>query len=654
MLEAARTERDLRRDVVIGVVETHGRYETAALTIGLELLPRRPVDYRGLKLEELDIDAVLLRRPGVVLVDELAHTNAPGSRHAKRWQDVEKILDAGIDVYTTLNVQHVESLNDVVAQITGVVVRETVPDRVLEQADEIRLVDLPPAELLERLQEGKVYVPAQARRAMEGFFKKGSLTALRELALRQTAERVDEQARSEKRVQGVARAWPLAERILVCVSSSPTSARLVRGARRMATRLGAEWIAVYVETPADLRTSEDARARVAEHLRLAEQLGAETVRLSGENAAEEIAHYARSRNVTKIVVGKPGRARWHGSLRPTFLDELVRATPDIDIHLIAEEEGKPSEAPARAARPRERVRWRGLAVAALSVTMCTLFAWFVLGRQELADVAMLYLLGIVLVSMRFGHAEAIFAAVLAVVALDLFFVEPYLSFSVTDLRHVGTFAVMFIIAVVISRLTKRIRDQADAARRRERRAARLHAMNRELVDVTGVDDVAAVAERHIAEAFDASVRIFLPDAAGRMKASVDAERGFSLERADVGAVEWVWSHGKKAGLGNGYAPLRQRAVPVPSRRARQGRCLGRETAELTRVRRPRAAAAARDVRHPDRRRDRTRAVLAGDSSDRGRARSRSPAELALAGDLRRAANTARGHHRRDLDAPREG
>src|SRR5215472_3607982 len=303
MLEAARLEvEDQKRDVVIGIVETHGRYDTGALLIGLELLPRRKVEHRGIALEEFDIDAALARKPQLILVDELAHTNAPGSRHLKRWQDVEELLDAGIDVFTTMNVQHLESLNDVVAQITGVVVRETVPDSVFDKAYEVRVVDLPVDELLARLHEGKVYLPHQAARAVDNFFKEGNLIALRELALRRTAERVDAKMRGYKLAHGIAETWPTGERVLVCISPSPHSARLVRAARRMATSLHAELVGLYIETPASIRMTATDRERVAENLRLVESLGGEPVTLRAEDAAVETIRYARKRNVTKIVV----------------------------------------------------------------------------------------------------------------------------------------------------------------------------------------------------------------------------------------------------------------------------------------------------------------------------------------------------------------
>src|SRR5438046_5463263 len=310
MLEAAREAKADGRDVAVAYVETHGRAETEALLESLEVVPPLRVPYQGIVLREMDGDAVLARRPTIALVDELAHTNAPGARHAKRWQEVMELLDAGIDVYTTVNVQHIESLNDVVAKVTGVVVRETVPDSVIEQADEVELIDLPPDDLLERFREGKVYVPGLAEEAMRSFFRKGNLIALRELALRRTAERVDAQMRTYMREHSIERTWPVTERLLVCVGPSPHSARLVRAAKRMADRLGAEWIAAYVETPAIVRLGPEARDRAVQTLRLAEQLGAVTVTTSGTRMSEEILALARDRNVTKIVVGKPARNLW--------------------------------------------------------------------------------------------------------------------------------------------------------------------------------------------------------------------------------------------------------------------------------------------------------------------------------------------------------
>src|SRR5437762_305345 len=409
MLEAARIQRAAGVDVVAGVVETHTRAETEALLAGLEVLPPRIVEYRGAPLREFDLDAALARRPAVILVDELAHTNAPGSRHAKRWQDVLELLDAGITVYTTLNVQHVESLNDVVAKITGVIVRETIPDSVLERADEVELIDLPPDDLLERFREGKVYVPGQAEEALRNFFRKGNLIALRELALRRTAERVDAQMRVYMREHAIGTVWPATERLLVCVSPTPDAARLVRAAKRMAEGLGAPWIAAYVETPAQLRLPQGARDTVIQTLRLAEQLGAETVTLPGQKMSEALLAFARDRNVTKLVVGKPRRRLWQRILLGSIVDALVQGSGDIDIYVISGE--REDAAPAAPGRRRERaIDWPSYGWAIAIVALATGAAWLMFPFFELADLIMIYLLGIVVAAMRYGRGPSLLAA----------------------------------------------------------------------------------------------------------------------------------------------------------------------------------------------------------------------------------------------------
>lgn len=563
MLEAARAEKILERDVVAGVVETHGRYDTSALLLGLELLPRRKILHRGVVLQEFDIDAALARKPGVLLVDELAHTNAPGSRHLKRWQDVEELLEAGIDVFGTLNVQHIESLNDVVAQITGVIVRETVPDAVLERASEVRLIDLPPDELLERLQQGKVYLREQAARATDNFFRKGNLIALRELALRQTAARVDADMQSYRQIHGIERTWAAGERILVCVSPSPASARLVRAARRMASLGRAGWIAVYTETPKSIRMSAADRERVAQHLRLAERLGAETATLNGEDAAETILAYARSRNVTRIVLGKPTHPRWRDLFRPSFLEQMVRASGDIDIHVISGEGASPSEPPRAAEKSVPWTTSGHLLAAVAAVAATTTVSWFAFGQGQLPDVVMIYLLGIVLVAMRFGYAPSLLAAVLSVVAYDFFFVPPYLSFAVSDLRHITTFGVMFFVAIVISHLTRRIREQAQAARGRELRTATLYAMSRELADTRGSELLMTVAARHLHEVFGCTTALLRPGEGGALLASaVGGELTFTPAEKDVGVAEWVLRHSRPAGLGTDTLPS-ARALYIP-------------------------------------------------------------------------------------------
>jgi len=469
MLQAAQGRKAEGVDVVVGYVETHGRAETDALLHGLEILPAKFVEYRNAKLREFDLDAALQRRPTLLLVDELAHTNAPGCRHAKRWQDVAELLDAGINVYTTVNVQHLESLNDVVAQITNIIVRETVPDRILEQADEVELVDLPPDELLQRLHEGKVYVPEQAAHASANFFRKGNLIALRELALRRTADRVDEQMQRYMQDHAISTTWPTHERLLVCVSPSPLSARLVRATRRMANRLRAAWLVVYVETPADARLSDSARERILQTLRLAEKLGAETAMLYGASISEEIIRYARQRNVSKIVVGKPLRSRWRDLLFGSVVDDLVRANAEIDVYVISGEQ-EPVTPPVR-----QPVQLTSSWVAYLKgigiVAVCTLLSNVITPHLELANLIMLYLLGVMFVALRYGRGPSIVASLLSVAAFDFFFVQPYLTFAVADVQYLVTFGVMLIVAIVISTLTVQIRTQADVARQRERRTA---------------------------------------------------------------------------------------------------------------------------------------------------------------------------------------
>jgi two-component system, OmpR family, sensor histidine kinase KdpD len=552
MLEEAREQRADGTDVVVGLVETHGRAETESLLESLPILPPRLVDYRGTRLREFDLDGALARRPALILVDELAHTNAPGSRHAKRWQDVLELLEAGIDVYTTMNVQHLESLNDVVAKITGVVVRETVPDSVLEQADEVELIDLPPDDLLERFREGKVYVPEQAEEAIQNFFRKGNLIALRELALRRTAERVDAQMRVYRRDHAIAGVWPVAERLLVSVGPSPYSVRLVRAAKRMADQLEAEWIAAYVETPAQLRLPAEARERVVQTLRLAEQLGATTVTLSGRRMSEEILAFAHDRNVTKIVVGKPSRPLWRRILIGSIVDALVEGSGDIDIYVISGDQGEGPSALIGRGRPRP-TDWARYGQAVASVALATGVAWLMFPFFGLSNLVMVYLLGTVVVAARHGRGPSLLASVLSVAAFDFFFVPPYLTFAVSDTQYAVTFAVMLSVAILISGMTIRIREQAEAARQREQRTAALYAMSREFASTRGLDALLAIATRHIADVFRSQVVVLLPDATGRLTLESGTAQ-YHLDSNDVAVGRWVYEHRQPAGLGTTTLP----------------------------------------------------------------------------------------------------
>jgi two-component system sensor histidine kinase KdpD len=545
MLEGARELARRGVDVVVGVVETHGRKETEALLEGLEVLPRRVGEHRGVELAELDLDGIRARRPAVVLVDELAHTNAPGSRHAKRWQDVEELLAEGIDVWTTVNVQHLESLNDLVGKVTGVAVRETVPDSILERADQVELVDLPPEELLKRLQEGKVYNPEQSSRAIEGFFRPGNLIALRELALRKTAERVDAQMQLYRQAHNIGDTWPVAERLLVAVSSGPAAGQLVRGGRRLAERLRAEWVVVYVETPAELRLSQAERDRVWQTLRLAERLGAETVTLSGERPAEEILKYARRRNVSKIVVGKPLHSRWKDVLFGSVRDDLVRSSGGIDVYVISGEEGGGWPAAEKRSRPERDVRSY---VAALLVTGLTLgLCISVRSYFQPTNLAMLMLLGVVGISSKSTRGPAILASVLSVAGFDFFLVPPYYTFAITDAEYLLTFAVMLTTALVVSTLTVRLRQQAEAARTREERTAALYAMSRDLAAAPDLDAVLKAAAQHIHSVFLSQVLLLLPDETGRLAERAAEVVTYLFDIREQAVSQWVFDHGRMAG-----------------------------------------------------------------------------------------------------------
>ena len=552
MLEDARRHVAEGRDIVVGWVETHGREETARLLDGLAALPPRRYEYRGTQIAEFDLDAALARRPKLLLLDELAHTNAPGARHAKRWQDVEELLEAGIDVYTTLNVQHIESLNDVVAQITGVAVRETVPDVVLERADEVELVDLPPDDLLQRLKEGKVYVPEQAQQAARSFFRKGNLIALRELALRRTAERVDDQMRTYRRDHHIATTWPAAERILVCIGPNPASVRLIRAARRMAAGLRAQWMVVYVEAPGQARLSESDSRALGENLRLAEQLGARTVVLSGHSVGEEVLAYAREHNVSKIVAGKPTHPRWRDRLKGSLVDELVRGSGGIDVYIISgdvADEERPSATPWRA-----KGRTAGHGPAVLAVLLSTAVSWAMFPFFAPTNLVLVYLLGVAFVATRYERGPAILASVLSVALFDFCFVPPHLTFAVADTQYILTFAIMLVVALLISRLASRIREQAEAARLRERRMATLYGMSRELAATRGAEEIARASARHVSDATATASAVLLQRSDGPLVPLAAPGAAFTLEPRDEAVARWVLEHGRMAGAGTDTLP----------------------------------------------------------------------------------------------------
>jgi two-component system sensor histidine kinase KdpD len=549
MLEAARAKRAAGVDVVIGWVETHRRAETAALAEGFERLPPREVEHRGVRLREFDIDAALARRPGVLLLDELAHTNAPGSRHPKRWQDARELIDAGVDVWTTLNVQHLESVNDLVERITGVVVRETLPDRLLDEADEIEIVDLPTEDLLKRLAEGKVYLPDQAARAVAQFFRKGNLTALRELALRRTAEHVDAAVQDYRRDHAIEATWPVTDRILVCIRPNPDSGRLVRAARRLATRLRAPWIAAWVESPGQPPLSAAERAQLAAALELAEQLGAETATVSGASVPEAVLQLARERNVTHIVVGKPGRAGWRGLFRGSLVDAIVKQSGELDVFIVSGDHDQPAPLPW----PKPRSSAPGYAKALTVVTAASLVSWLLLGGSDKLNLAMVYLLGVVFVATRYGRGPSVLAAVLSVAVFDFFFIPPHLTFAVSDTQYLVSFAVMLVVGLLVSTLAARVRDAAEFARQRERRTQALYALVRELAGPRQPREIAAVAARHVAELMRCEAVVLLPGASGLEPAGEDVP-AFARDPRELAVAQWAFDHRQPAGADTDTLP----------------------------------------------------------------------------------------------------
>lgn len=562
MLEAARRKKAEGVDVVVGYVEPHGRAETERLLEGLEAIPHLMLPYGGAVLREFDLDATLRRKPHIVLVDELAHTNAHGARHEKRWQDIDELRDAGIDVWTTVNVQHLESLNDVVASITSLRMQETVPDTVFESADEVELIDLPPEDLLQRLKEGKVYVPERVQVALQNFFRQGNLIALRELALRKTAERVDAAMDRYRATEGIAQTWAAGERILVALGPRSDGEMLVRAGKRLAAALHAPWIVVYVETAELVRLSEAERNRRITWLRFAEQLGAETVTLGGHNAGQELLNYTRTRNVTRILLGEPSRSGLGRLLRPSTVDYLLRRIKGVDVTVVRTTEATLAarnplllRSAAYLATPASaKRRWPGYVVAVAAVALATAIAWMARPLINDANVVMIYLLAIALVALRFGQGPSVLASATSVVAYNLFFVAPFFTLSVADGQYLITFGVLMTVGLLIGWLMSSVRMQARVAGHRERRTALLYAMARELTATRGTENIARVAVRHVGESFEAQVAVLLPDAQRKIRHPVGTAEAASLRGADLSIAQWVFDHGRHAGLGTDTLP----------------------------------------------------------------------------------------------------
>jgi two-component system sensor histidine kinase KdpD len=549
MLSAARARYQEGVDVVVGVVETHGRRETEALLDGMEIIPRRPVDYRGRTLAELDLDALLARRPQLALVDELAHTNAPGSRHPKRYMDVDELIAAGIDVYTTLNVQHVESLNDVIAQITRIRVRETVPDSIIDRADDIELIDLTPEDLIQRLRDGKVYVPHQAERAIRHYFSPGNLTALRELALRRTAQRVDKQMVRYMQAHAISGPWAAGERILACIGSDVAGADVVRHAKRMADSLKAPWTAVHVETGRDLNLGEAERDRIAEAMRLAERLGAETVTLPGQDVADTIAEYARANNVTHIIIVQQPRAWWRELFYGSLAQQLIRKSGGAGVHVL----GRNSDA----SKPREFVVRTGEARAypgSLAFVAVSLGGALLLHqRLGVASVAMAFLTAVLVSAVVYGLWPALFASFVSVLAYNFFFLPPLYTFTIADPENVAALFFFGVTAVIASNLTARVRAQAIVARQRARTTEELYQFSRKLASAANLDDLLWATVHQIALMLKVRVVILLPED-GRVAVRAGFPPEDMLDDADLAAAKWSWERNRTAGRGSDTLP----------------------------------------------------------------------------------------------------
>lgn len=557
MLLTARAKAKEGVDVVIGVVETHGRKETMELLDGLEIIPRRKMQYRGQQLDEMDLDAILARKPQIVLVDELAHSNVAGSRHPKRYMDVEELLSRGIDVYTTINIQHVESLNDVVAQITRIRVRETVPDSILDRADDIELVDLTPEDLIQRLKDGKVYVSKQAERALRHYFSPGNLTALRELALRRTAEQVDDQLLTHMQANAIPGPWAAGEHVLVCVSEDPRSAGLVRYAKRMANRLHASFTALTIETRRTLQLSEEQRNRISQTLRLAEQLGGEAITIPGNarDIADDVIAFARTNNATHIVIGKTTRPRWFELVNGSIVHDLVRRSGSISVHVIgdagpAENTRKPAVDTAPAPLRLDPFVYGMAALLVLAALGIGLLVKPLVGIES-AD--LVFLTAIVAVAVRYGLLPSLAATVLATLCYNYFFLPPVYTFTITTPTNVASFILFAIVAVIVSNVAARVRSQAVIAVGRARTTEQLYAFSRKLAATGTLDDVLWASAYQIAAMLKVRVVVLIPN-----ETSIELRAGYppedTLDQADLAAAIWTWEHNHPAGRGSDTLP----------------------------------------------------------------------------------------------------
>ena len=542
MLTAAHDAISKGIDVVIGIVETHKRPETEALVVNLPVIPRKKIDYHNNVVEEMDLDAILARKPKLVLVDELAHTNAPGSRHLKRYQDVQELLDNGIDVYTTLNVQHLESRADAVAQITGSLVRETVPDSIFERADDIEVIDLPPDELLKRLEEGKVYSPERSQQAIQNFFRKGNLTALREMSLRLTAERVAHQLRDYMRTERITGPWKSGQRFVVGISPSPHSVSVLRWARRLSYTMNASWVVVCVETSAALPESD--KEQLSKNISLARKLGAEIITTSDENVSDALIRVAREQNATQILVGKSKRGLFSHSQR--LIEDLVEKSHNVDVYIVGQEDNTQQERKRRAIPKLQSTITQYVlasAIVAIVALCCFPFSQLIGYRT----VSMVILLTVSLLPLRMGPGPVLVAAAVGALVWDFFFIPPIFTFSVGHIEDVMMLGVYFIVAIVTGVLTARVRAREKAVRQREERTAALFSLTNNLSSAHSQEEVIQAAVSNIKKYFDADVAMILGEADGEISAQPHPASSFDLDVKEYGVASWAYWNEKKAG-----------------------------------------------------------------------------------------------------------
>ncbi len=571
MLSKARLLKERGNDVVVGVVETHGRVETEELLRGLEVVPRKKIEYGGILLEELDLDRVLERKPEYVLIDELAHTNVPGSRHAKRYEDVKELLDAGINVYTTMNIQHIESIKDVIYQVTGVDVKEIVPDSEVLVADSIELVDLPTEELLQRLEEGKVYIPEKAKQAMLQFFKERTLVALRELALRYATRWVESTMRYHLRKDGILGPWEASSKIMVCIGTRPSSEKLIRLTHRLAGNLNADWFAVYVESSYQFKMDYGEKLQLEKNFRLAEELGGKIFRLTGTKISDELLSFAKSKNITLMITGHPHRSRIEEFLRGSVVYEIIRGGSPTQVLVV---EGIP-EAEQKVTIPKidqksdstvKKWGWKPLTVSVSSTISTAVVCFFLRPFLDPVNIPMLFIVPILFSGLIAGRKAGVLASIMAVGFFDFFFTQPYLSFDVADIRFMPTFLMLFIVGLITSFLADTVRKQVEYTRHREEFIASLYDFSKDLLISQSFTDFLQRSTNYIAELFNNDVLILLPDSKKNLEIRWRAGNTVQFDDSELGVANWVFEHQMPAGYGTDtlssgewyYLPLRVR------------------------------------------------------------------------------------------------